>query len=96
MVYHVGGLTSLVQSPASLTLPKDFAEAVQIREEDDIVYFINKEIQEKLPEYIFGVVGRIELYNKGDFTKEEMMESGDAFKSKTKPRQGSLVGALAG
>jgi hypothetical protein len=63
----------------ALTMNEDFNKGVQIREEARVVYFVSKEIQAKLPEMIFGVIGRVEIFNKSEFTKEAMMESGSAY-----------------
>lgn len=63
----------------ALTLDKDFANSVEIKEEGRTVFFVSKEIQAKQPETIFGVVGRIEIFSKAEFSKETMMQAGDAY-----------------
>jgi beta-lactamase regulating signal transducer with metallopeptidase domain len=63
----------------SLKLPKEFAEDIQIIEEGEIVYFVNKEIQANSPEMIFGVVGRIEIYSKNEFTRDNLAEMDDIY-----------------
>jgi hypothetical protein len=66
----------------ALTLNEKFNKGVEIKEEAKVVYFVSKEIQAKQPEMIFGVIGRIEMFNKAEFTKETMMESGSAYSLK--------------
>ena len=56
----------------SLNLPGDFAEKVEIREEGKSICFVAKEVQAAYPEQIFGVIGRIEIYDKGEFTREDL------------------------
>lgn len=63
----------------SLLIPKDYMEAVEIKETDECVYFVNKEIQATMPEHIFGVVGRIEIYDKSKFTREIIQAGEDAY-----------------
>lgn len=63
----------------SLLIPKDFQSYVEIKETDDCIYFVIKEIQLTIPEHIFGVVGRIEIYDKGEFTKEIIQAGKDAY-----------------
>ncbi len=58
----------------TLTLTKDFAENAEIREEQKVIYFANKEIQKTVPEQIFGVVARIEVYAKKEFTRENLKQ----------------------
>jgi len=63
----------------TLILDDEFNKSVEIKGEDRVVYFVSKEIQAKQPEMIFGVIGRIEIFNKTEFTKDAMMESGSAY-----------------
>lgn len=63
----------------ALTFDQEFNQSVEIKEGDQVVYFVSKEIQATQPDMILGVVGRIEIYDKTDFTKETMLESGDAY-----------------
>ena len=52
----------------SLNLPGGFAQKVDIREEGNYIYFVDKEVQAEHPEQVFGVVGRIETYDKKEFS----------------------------
>lgn len=63
----------------SMDLPKAFADAAEIKENEKIIYFINKEIQEVDPSNIFGVVGRIEVYDKKEFTKDDLKQNEEAY-----------------
>lgn len=63
----------------SLSLPKDFAEDIEIRDMGNSIYFIDKEIQETQPNDTFGVVARIETYNKEEFTRESLQANEDAY-----------------
>ncbi|GEM_PF-1361613 len=54
----------------ALQAPKVFMDAVQINEGDDGVLFVDKEIQAALPEHVLGVVGRIEAYDKREFSQD--------------------------
>lgn len=63
----------------TLSLSGEFNDSVKIIEENQVVYFVSKEIQEKQPDNIFGVTGRIEIFAKSEFSKEAMLESGDAY-----------------
>lgn len=66
----------------ALTLDEEFNENVVIKEEGQVFYFVSKEIQATQPDMIFGMVGRIEIYNKTEFTEETMMDSGEAYSLK--------------
>jgi len=63
----------------TLTLPKDFAKDAEIKEENKVVYFVNKEIQKTITDQIFGVVARIEVYDKKEFTRENLKQHEDAY-----------------
>ncbi|MDD3655060.1 MAG: M56 family metallopeptidase, partial [Desulfotomaculaceae bacterium] len=63
----------------SLLIPKDFMDTVAIKETDNCIYFVIKEFQATMPEHIFGVVGRIEIYDKGKFTKEIIQAGEDVY-----------------
>ncbi len=63
----------------TLNLTKDFAEDVEVREDNNVVYFVIKEIQKTLPDHVFGVVGRIEVYDKKEFTTEDLKGHEDAY-----------------
>ncbi|MEN6351068.1 MAG: hypothetical protein ABFD08_16945, partial [Syntrophomonas sp.] len=58
----------------TLMMDKDFENSVEVKEEGSIVYFVSKEIQARNPGMIFGVIGRIQIYNKAEFTKETMLQ----------------------
>ncbi|NLY54155.1 MAG: M56 family metallopeptidase, partial [Firmicutes bacterium] len=58
----------------SLTLPRSFTRQVDMREEvvSDtlrILYFVYKPIQAMEPRFIYGVVGRVEIYSKAEHTE---------------------------
>ena len=57
-----------------LTVPSKFADKVEIREHENFIYFIHKKINQIYPDPLLGVVGRIEVYSKKDFTKEHITE----------------------
>ena len=63
----------------SINMPADFAEEVEIREEGNIVYFVNQAIQATSPEHILGVVGRIEGYDKKSFTRENLKQNEEMY-----------------
>jgi len=63
----------------SLKLPGDFAQKVDIREEENFIYFIDKGVQAKHSEQVFGVVGRIETYDKKEFSRENLIELEEAY-----------------
>lgn len=63
----------------TLRIPKDFLDLVEIKEGSDCIFFFDKEIQTMLPEYIFGVVGRIEVYDKREFNKEVLQTHGEIY-----------------
>ncbi len=63
----------------SLNLPGGFAQKVDIREEGNSIYFVDKEVQAEHPEQVFGVVGRIETYDKKEFSRENLIELEDAY-----------------
>lgn len=63
----------------SLNLEQKFSDNVQMIEENQIIYFISKEIQAVHPGIMIGIVGRIEAYDKDEFTKETMLQSGDSY-----------------
>ncbi|MDO9536485.1 MAG: M56 family metallopeptidase [Bacillota bacterium] len=66
----------------SIILPKDFSENIVIREEESVVYFNNKEIQEMFPDMNIGVVGRIEIYDKKEASKESLKEREEIYNLK--------------
>ncbi len=63
----------------SLLIPPDFMNRVEIKEGSDSIYFVNKEIQAMLPEQIFGVVGRIEIYDKEKYSSDIIQSGADAY-----------------
>jgi len=63
----------------SLNLPGEFAKRVDIREDGNFIYFVDKEVQAKHPEQVFGVVGRIETYDKKEFSRENLKELEDMY-----------------
>ncbi|MDD4766654.1 MAG: hypothetical protein PHF87_03625 [Desulfotomaculaceae bacterium] len=63
----------------SLKLPGDFAQKVDIREEGNCIYFVDKEVQAKHPEQVFGIIGRIETYDKKEFTRKNLIELEDMY-----------------
>ncbi len=63
----------------TLQIPKDFMDLVEIKEGSDGVFFVNKEIQAMLPEHVFGVVGRIEIYDKEKYSKDVMQTGADIY-----------------
>jgi hypothetical protein len=62
-----------------INLPGGFAQKVDIREEGNSIYFVDKEVQAEHPEQVFGVVGRIETYDKKEFSRENLIELEDAY-----------------
>lgn len=58
----------------SMIMPKDFADKVNVSEEGNFVFLTYKEIQEMYPDGIIGVVGRIEIYDKKETTKNQLEE----------------------
>jgi hypothetical protein len=63
----------------TLEIPTDFLDLVEINEGSDCFFFVDKEIQAMLPEHIFGVVGRLEIYDKKEYTRENLKEHEDAY-----------------
>jgi hypothetical protein len=63
----------------TLLIPKDFLDVVEINEGSDCIFFVDKEIQAMLPEYIFGVVGRIEVYDKREFSKDVLQTHAEIY-----------------
>ncbi|MBP7331526.1 MAG: hypothetical protein KBA08_04360 [Firmicutes bacterium] len=63
----------------TLNLPGDFAQKVDVREEGNLIYFVDKEAQAKHPEQAFGVVGRIETYDKKEFSRDSLKELEDMY-----------------
>lgn len=63
----------------SLNLPGDFAQKVDLKEEGNLIYFVDKEVQAKHPEQVFGVVGRLETYDKKEFSRDNLKELEDMY-----------------
>ncbi len=63
----------------TLNLPGDFAQKVDVREEGNLIYFVDKEVQAKHPEQVFGVVGKIETYDKEEFSRDSLKELADMY-----------------
>lgn len=66
----------------SMILPKDFADKVNVGEEGNFVFFTYKEIQDMHSDGILGVVGRIEIYDKKETTKNQIKELADMYNLK--------------
>jgi hypothetical protein len=80
---HIGSFTyKNVDYGFSMTLPEEFANNIDIKEEGNTVYFTCKEILQMYPEGIIGVVGRIEVYNKKETTKNQLDELADVYNLK--------------
>ncbi len=73
----------------SLNLPGDFAQKVDIKEDGSLIYFVDKEVQAKHPEQVFGVVGRIETYDKKEFSRENLKELEDMYSLRYLKESGS-------
>ncbi len=58
----------------SLSLPDSFAKRVDVREEGNFIYFVDQEVQSKHPEHVFGIVSRIEVYDKKEFVRDQLRE----------------------
>lgn len=58
----------------SLLIPNDFRDAIDIKDDGNFIYFVDKKIQAAEPQFVWGVVGRIEIYDKADYTKENIYE----------------------
>ena len=63
----------------ALQTPKDFLDAVEIKEGSNCVLFVDREIQAMLPEHVAGVVGRIEAYNKRQFSQDVIQTQADIY-----------------
>lgn len=63
----------------TISVSDEFNNRVKIIEEDQVVYFVSREIQAKQPDMIFGVTGRIEAFAKSHFSKEEVLEAGSSY-----------------
>jgi beta-lactamase regulating signal transducer with metallopeptidase domain len=63
----------------SLVLPKDFAKNVTVKEKGNFIYFVAKDIQSMYSDAIMGTVGRIEIYDKNEITKDSLKELEDAY-----------------
>ncbi len=76
-----GEITEYKNDQYGFTLAMDeaFKESVEIKTGDHTVYFVSHEIQAQQPEMVFGVVGRIEVFDKSEFTKTKMLEAGDPY-----------------
>lgn len=63
----------------TLNLPGEFARKVEVKEDGSFIYFVAKEVQKKHPEQVFGVVGRIETFDKREFSRDNLNELGDMY-----------------
>ncbi|MEN6324727.1 MAG: hypothetical protein ABFD18_00750 [Syntrophomonas sp.] len=63
----------------TLTLDKEFAKSVEIKDKGRTIYLVSRDIQATQPDMIFGVVGRIEIYSKAESTKENINNAEDAY-----------------
>lgn len=63
----------------SLAMDEEFQENVLIEAGQNAVYFISREIQAEDPDGHLGRIGRIEVYNKGEYSQTTMLEAGDAY-----------------
>jgi beta-lactamase regulating signal transducer with metallopeptidase domain len=63
----------------SLELPSAFADQITIKEQGSVIFFVSNEMAEAVPEQIFGVVGRIEVYSKEQMSDEGLQQLKDAY-----------------
>lgn len=63
----------------TLNLTKEFADGTEIRDEGNVVYFVDKEISKSSPDMLLGVVGRIEIYNKSTVTRKDLRQNEDIY-----------------
>lgn len=63
----------------SLDIPKDFAEDVTVKEEGNIVYFVYKDVQSLVPDFMAGKVGRIEIYDKNKYSKTALNQFSEMY-----------------
>lgn len=63
----------------SLTMEEDFRDRVLVKAEDKTIYFLSLEIKENSGDDNLGVIGRIEIYSKGEVSKTTMLEAGNSY-----------------
>lgn len=63
----------------SIHLPGVFANRVDVWESGNCIYFVDKAVQAVHPEHPFGVVGRIEVYDKKELSLENLKELGGIY-----------------
>lgn len=63
----------------SLELPSDFTDHIDIKEQGAVIFFVSKEMAATVPQQIYGVVGRIEVYAKDQISEEGLQQLQDAY-----------------
>ncbi len=63
----------------AVQVPQEFIDAVEIKEGSNCIFFVDKEIQGMLPEHVAGVVGRIEAYDKREFSQDVIQTHADIY-----------------
>ncbi len=56
----------------SIVMPKRFSRDVQLREEENMLFFVYKPVQALEPRFAYGVVGRLEIHDKAATTEEQL------------------------
>jgi len=56
----------------TISFPALFADLTTAREGNRVIYFVDSDIQETHPDQPFGVVGRIEIYDKAEIGTEDL------------------------
>ena len=56
----------------TISFPALFADLTAARDGDSVIYFVDSDIQQTQPDQPFGVVGRIEVFDKAEIGTEDL------------------------
>ena len=62
-----------------ISFPAHFADLTTAREGNGVIYFVDSDVQETYPDQPFGVVGRIEIYDKSEIGSEDLQAMEESY-----------------
>ena len=63
----------------TISFPELFADLTTARDGDQVIYFVDSDIQQTHPDQPFGVVGRIEIFDKTEISAEDLLALGESY-----------------
>lgn len=63
----------------SLVMPSSFVREVELRQEGSTLFFVYRPVQSLEPRWPYGVIGRVEIYDKTITTSENLQQNADMY-----------------